>query len=101
MHRKEFIRNTAVSVAALSLTQKKWLQMLAEDPWKITMLTDNLGIFTERGGTIGFLLGKKDIIVVDAQFPDQSKHLIDELKKRSGNPFSLLINTHHHGDHTA
>jgi len=75
--------------------------MFIEDPWKITMLTDNLGIFTERGGTIAFLLGKKDIVVVDSQFPDQSKHLIDELKKRSENPFSLLINTHHHGDHTA
>src|SRR5204863_1028684 len=28
-------------------------------------------------------------------------HLIDELKKRSEKPFQWLINTHHHGDHTA
>lgn len=75
--------------------------MLFEDPWKIKMLTDDLGIFTEKGGTIAFLLAKKEIVVVDSQFPDQSKHLIDELKKRSENPFSMLINTHHHGDHTA
>jgi len=101
MIRRTFLRNSALTAGALSLIQKRWLNMLAEDPWKITMLTDNLGIFTERGGTIAFLLSKKDIIVVDAQFPDQSKHLIDELKKRSDNPFSLLINTHHHGDHTA
>src|SRR5258705_2502540 len=65
------------------------------------MMTENIGIFTERGGTIAFLLSKKGIVVVDAQFPDQSKHLIDELKKRSDRPFELLINTHHHGDHTA
>jgi len=101
MIRRTFLRNSALTAGALSLIQKRWLNMLAEDPWKITLLTDNLGIFTERGGTIAFLLSKKDIIVVDAQFPDQSKHLIDELKKRSDNPFSLLINTHHHGDHTA
>ena len=64
------------------------------------MFTSDIGIFTERGGTILFLLSKKGIIVVDSQFPDQSKHLIDELKKKSEKPFSLLINTHHHGDHS-
>jgi glyoxylase-like metal-dependent hydrolase (beta-lactamase superfamily II) len=65
------------------------------------MLTDGLGIFEERGGTIAFLLSKKGIVVVDSQFPEQSKHLIDELKKKSEERFELLINTHHHGDHTA
>jgi cyclase len=65
------------------------------------MLTDSIGIFEERGGTILFYLGKDGIVVVDTQFPDQSKHLIDELKKRSEKPIQLLINTHHHGDHTA
>ncbi|RYZ53682.1 MAG: MBL fold metallo-hydrolase, partial [Sphingobacteriales bacterium] len=32
--------------------------------------------------------------------PEQADHLIGELKKRSTQPFALLINTHHHGDHT-
>src|ERR1700754_874260 len=65
------------------------------------MLSKNLGIFTERGGTIAFLLEKKGVVVVDSEFPDQSKHLIDEIKKKTDNPFKLLINTHHHSDHTA
>src|SRR5690606_21593878 len=39
-------------------------------------------------------------VVVDSQFPHQSKNLIGELKKRTENPFRKLINTHHHGDHT-
>ena len=101
MHRRQFIQNTALTLGALSLANQNLLAGLFEDPWKIKMLTDNLGIFTERGGTIAFLLSKKGIVVVDSQFPDQSKHLIDELKKRSDKPFKLLINTHHHGDHTA
>ena len=101
MHRRQFIQNSALTFAALSLANQKLLAGMFDDPWKIKMLTDNLGIFTEKGGTIAFLLAKKDIVVVDAQFPEQSKHLIDELKKRSDNPFKLLINTHHHGDHTA
>lgn len=101
MNRRNFIQNSAFTFAALSLSQKKMLNAFFQQAWKITMLTDNLGIFTERGGTIAFLLGKSGITVVDAQFPDQSKHLIDELKNRSEQPCKLLINTHHHGDHTA
>lgn len=64
------------------------------------MLRGDVGIFEERGGTIAFLVSKKGMVVVDSQFPDQAKHLIDELKKRSEKPIELLINTHHHGDHS-
>jgi glyoxylase-like metal-dependent hydrolase (beta-lactamase superfamily II) len=101
MHCRTFIQNTALTFGTLTTTQQNLLSSFFEDPWKITMLRNDTGIFEERGGTIVFMLSKKGIVVVDAQFPDQSKHLIDELKKRSENPFKLLINTHHHGDHTA
>src|SRR5262245_7535117 len=101
MHRRSFIQNSALTFGALTLAQQNLLASFFDDPWKIPMLTDNIGIFTEKGGTIGFLLGKKEIVVVDSQFPEQSKHLIDELKKRSNKPIKLLINTNPHGDHTA
>lgn len=101
MHRRNFIQNSALAFGALTLSQQKIFAAFAEDPWKITMLRNDIGIFEERGGTIAFLLNKKGIVAVDAQFPDQSKHLIDELKKRTEKPFRLLINTHHHSDHTA
>ncbi len=101
MIRRTFLKNTALTFGALSLANQKLLAGFFEDPWKIKMLTDDIGIFTERGGTIAFYLSKKGIVVVDSQFPDQSKHLVDELKKRSGKPFKLLINTHHHGDHSS
>jgi len=101
MHRRSFIHNTAFTVGALTLIQKKLLSSLFDDPYKITMLNKHIGIFTEKGGTIGFSLGKTEIVVVDAQFPEQSKHLIDALKYSSKLPINLLINTHHHADHTA
>ncbi len=101
MHRRSFIKSTALSLAALTLSQQKIFSAWFQQAWKITMLTSDIGIFTERGGTIAFLLSKKDIVVVDSQFPDTAQHLIDELKKKSDKPISLLINTHHHGDHTA
>ena len=102
MQRRSFIKNTALTLGALALLDSRSLAAFLRDPaYNIKMLTDNIGVFNERGGTILFMLGKKGIVVVDAQFPDTAQHLIDELKKKSSKPFSLLINTHHHGDHTA
>jgi cyclase len=102
MQRRSFLRNTGLTLAGFALLNNSSLAALLNDPaWKIKMLTDDIGIFTEKGGTIAFLLTKKGIVVVDAQFPDTAGHLIEELKKKSKKPFKYLINTHHHGDHTA
>ena len=64
-------------------------------------LRNNVGYFTEQGGTIGWLNSKEGYVVVDAQFPNSAAHVIEELKKLGDQPFKYLINTHHHGDHTA
>ncbi len=100
MHRKSFLQNSALILGALTIAQQKIFSAWLQEPWKITMLTNEIGIFTERGGTIAFLLSSDGMVVVDSQFPEQSTHLINELKKRSEKPFKLLINTHHHGDHS-
>ena len=102
MQRRSFLRNTSLTLAGLALLNKETLAAFLADPaWKIKMLTDDIGVFSEKGGTIAFYLSKKGIVVVDAEFPDSAQHLIDELKTRSEKPFRLLINTHHHGDHTS
>src|SRR5882724_10594482 len=102
MERRTFLRNTSFTLGALSLlNQKSFASFMQDNPWKMRMLRNDIGVFTEKGGTIAYLLSKKGIVVVDAEFPEQSKHLIDELKKQSSSSFDLLINTHHHGDHTA
>ena len=102
MLRRQFIRNTALTTGLLTLSQRELFASLFQQPaWKIKMLTDDTGIFTERGGTILFTSTKEGYVVVDTQFPDQSKHLIDELKKQKDQAFRLLINTHHHGDHSS
>ena len=102
MQRRSFLRNTGITIAGLSLLNKEILAAFLNQPaWKIKMLTGDIGIFNERGGTIGFLLTKKGIVVIDAQFPDTAPHVIEELKKKGDKPFRYLINSHHHGDHTA
>jgi len=102
MHRRSFLRASGLVIGSgLVLQQQLMAELLQQPAYKIQMLRDDLGIFTEKGGTIAFLLTKDGIVVVDSQFPEQSQHLIDELKKKSDKPFRLLINTHHHGDHTS
>ena len=100
MNRKFFLQSATLGIGALAFQQSLLAQIFQQEAWKIKMLSDDIGVFTERGGTILFYLSKEGIVVVDTQFPEQSKHLIDELKKRSEQPFKLLINTHHHGDHS-
>lgn len=99
MNRRNFICHGALSIGALGLAQHSLLASLIGDPWAVKMLTDTIGVFNERGGTILFFLSKEGIVVVDTQFPDQANHLITEVRKKSEQPFALVINTHHHGDH--
>jgi cyclase len=101
MHRRSFLQNSLLTAGGFALLNKHGMSTLFQDPWQIKMLRNNIGIFTEKGGTIAFLLSKNGIVTVDSEFPEQSQHLITELKKKSDKPFQWLINTHHHGDHSS
>jgi cyclase len=101
MERRKFLINTALAAGSLSfLSNKSLAAMLAAPEYKLTPLRNNVGIFTEQGGTIIWMVNKEGIVCVDAEFPEPATHLITELKKKSDQPFQWLINTHHHGDHT-
>jgi len=102
MNRRNFLRNTGILAGTgLLLQNKAFASIFSPYDFNIKMLRNNIGIFTEKGGTIGFLLGKNGTVVIDAQFPDSATHLIEELKKKNTNPLRFLLNTHHHGDHTS
>jgi cyclase len=102
MNRRSFVKNTGLGFGAIPLFRKDWLnRLMQENPYKMKMLRNDVGIFTEKGGTIAYYISKNNIAVVDAEFPEQSKHLIEALQKNPGKPFEILINTHHHGDHTS
>jgi glyoxylase-like metal-dependent hydrolase (beta-lactamase superfamily II) len=102
MERRYFLRNTGIMVTAGLLLQKKALAQIFNLPeFKLTMLRKNVGIYTERGGTIGFLLTPNGIVTIDSQFADTATNYINEVKKTSTSPLRFLLNTHHHGDHTS
>jgi cyclase len=67
-----------------------------------TPIRRNVGYFTMRGGTVGWLVNPGGVAVVDTQFPAEARALLAGLQSRSGNrDVDVLLNTHHHGDHTA
>ncbi len=101
MNRRNFIQKSALTIGAFTLLPNGlWAKSVIDTPYKIKEVRRGVSVFTEKGGTIAYLNSPQGMVVVDSQFPEQSQHLIDELKKQSANPFKLLINTHHHGDHT-
>ena len=101
MQRRKFLQGTGLSLAMLAtLNNNALAKLLMQPAYKFTPLRNDVGIFTEQGGTVAWLSNTSGIVVVDTQFVEQATHLITELKKISSKPINFLINTHHHGDHT-
>jgi cyclase len=102
MQRRNFIRKAGLGAGILAFSGKDLFGAIAQQQpgFQIKMLRGDVGIFSERGGTIGFYQSTDGYAVIDSQFPDPAKHLMEELKKMKEQPIRYLINTHHHGDHT-
>ncbi len=76
-------------------------RLFSMDEFTMKHLRGNVGYFTESGGTIVWQIEDGAIVIVDTQFPEQAGHLIKEVEKKSDAAIDYVINTHHHGDHTA
>jgi len=102
--RRRFLAVSSGALAAAPLARVFAQQQPPAAPAPVvTTFTDlrrNVGMFTARGGTIGFLINKDAVIAVDTQYPDTAKICVDGLKQKAGRGIDLLFNTHHHGDHT-
>jgi glyoxylase-like metal-dependent hydrolase (beta-lactamase superfamily II) len=60
----------------------------------------NVGTFTARGGTIGYLVTSDAVIMIDSQFADTAPMFFKGLQAKTTRKIDLLINSHHHPDHT-
>ena len=65
-----------------------------------TKLTDNTYMLVGAGGNIGVSVGADGVLIIDDQFAPLSDKIISALKKLSDQPVKIVVNTHHHGDHT-
>lgn len=55
----------------------------------------------EQGGTIGWFVSEDAVVVIDTQFPNSAKNMMNGLQQKTSRKIDLLFNTHHHGDHTS
>ena len=100
LNRREFMVTSSLAVASSSLlTALTFDQSLPATEFK--SLRRNVGIFSGRGGTIGWLASPDALVVIDSQFPETAKVCLRGLEQRAKDKIDVLINTHHHGDHTA
>jgi len=57
MNRRWFVKNAGLGLGTVSLLRRDWLSMfIQENPYKMKMLRNDVGIFTEKGGTIGYYI---------------------------------------------
>jgi glyoxylase-like metal-dependent hydrolase (beta-lactamase superfamily II) len=106
-NRREFLVTSSVAVVAGTLGR---VPLLAQQPAagaapptvpQFASLRRNVGTFTARGGTMGWLVAPDAVVVVDSQFADTAKMFLDGFKPMiGGRKIDLLINSHHHPDHT-
>lgn len=102
MKRRNFLGASALALGLLTLNRNNLTaSFFQEHGYKFKSLRNHVGIFTEQGGTIGWLNSSVGYVVVDAQFPFTAPHLISELQNMGSKPFINLFNTHHHSDHTS
>ncbi len=100
--RRAFGVAAAVGTTAVILPRRLAAQQPAPPPAPpvFTPLRRGVGIFHQRGGTIGWLVNGDGVVVVDTQFADTAPNFLAGLKERTPKQIDVVINSHHHPDHT-
>jgi glyoxylase-like metal-dependent hydrolase (beta-lactamase superfamily II) len=99
MNRRNFLFSTALLGAAATTLP---FSLFAKDMRRnFKTLRRNVGVYTERGGTIGWLATDNALVAIDSQYPSTAANCVAGLKDMTSRKMDYLINTHHHGDHTA
>jgi cyclase len=70
-------------------------------PFQMKHIRGKVGYFTEKGGTIGWVVDGKNSAIVDTQFPEQASNLRTQMNKITDEKIEFIFNTHHHADHTS
>ena len=100
--RRRFLVSASAAAASVGVLSRvpAWAQEPAAG--NFTALRGNIGVFDapRSGGTIGWFIGKDAVIVIDSKGPVFARACIDGIASRTDRRIEVLINTHHHGDHT-
>jgi glyoxylase-like metal-dependent hydrolase (beta-lactamase superfamily II) len=106
LDRRHFLTTSSLALAGAAFAR---VPLAAQAPAQtpaappVTRFEDlrrGVGIFIGNGGTIGYLVNAAGALAVDSQFVQTAEIAVAGLKQRAPKGIELLINTHHHGDHT-
>jgi len=98
LNRRLFLKTSALALAASALPVCSWARSTAG---VFTPIRRNVGTFESSGGTIGWMISADALAVVDSQFPESAGECLTGIRERSARRIDILINSHHHGDHTS
>ena len=98
--RRQFIVLSSLAVGCVPLARLRAWQTAPAPNARFETIRQNVGYFAAKGGTIGWLVNADAVVVVDTQYPDTAKLCLDGLGQKSSRGVDVLLNTHHHGDHT-
>jgi cyclase len=104
MNRRHFVRNFSLSSSVLMMPLPfRWLaNSLIAQQYVFKEIRKGVGYFEGRGGTIGWSVNNDGCTIIDTQFVEQAGWLLGEMQKDGWkDKIDLLINTHHHADHTS
>ena len=105
-NRRRFLTTSSLALAAATVDLSKLFARAGQGApsapqTAFTPLRRTVGYFTGQGGTIGYHISNGGVVVVDAQMPATAKICLDGIKERDGGRvIDILVNTHHHADHT-
>lgn len=100
--RRDFVKTSALVLGASLLPLPRNVFGKAfRNARTFTPIRRKVGTFEGRGGTIGWLISDDALVVVDSQFPETATTCMEGIQERSKRSIDFLINSHHHGDHTA
>ena len=85
-----------ISIPFLSCAQRNFDDITIET----TQLSDHIYMLVASGGNIGVSAGDDSVLVIDNQFAPLTPKILEALKKLSDKPVKIVMNTHHHRDHT-
>ena len=93
-NRRDFVKASALATMASAIPQtgRRAATRCRSSPAPaiFTPLRRNVGIFNQRGGTIGWLINGDGVLVVDSQFADTAPNLLAGLKERSPRQIDVL-----------
>jgi len=96
--RRAVMLGIIVGAGGLSIGAAAW-QGRGQQALTVDQVKENLYVLRGQGGNTAVFVRSDGVAIVDAKNPGVGQAILDEVRKLTPKPVTLLINTHAHNDH--